>query len=147
MTLWLPRGSRMSQVRPGGCPRELVEPASISTMTDGMGSLPGAGRLDRRAGLRTRQGRAAPGWRASSYEVTPSGWVMPRERPADRSQASRCGSRILGQAAPGRVTSARRRAEAGVDLPGDVTLQAADDLRLGLSFFGAAFDVGAGGRV
>jgi hypothetical protein len=30
----------MSQVRPGGCPRELVEPASISTMTDGMGSLP-----------------------------------------------------------------------------------------------------------
>src|SRR5580700_8448721 len=81
-----------------------------------------------------KTGKGRSGWRASSYKVTPSGWVMPRERPADRSQASRCGSRILGQAAPGRVTSARGRAEAGVDLPGDVTFQAADDLGLGLSF-------------
>ena len=39
------------------------------------------------------------------------------------------------------------RAQVRVDLAGDVTLQAADDLGLGLSFFGAAFDVGAGGRV
>ena len=39
------------------------------------------------------------------------------------------------------------RAEVGVDLPGDVTLQAADDLGLGFPFFGAPFDVGAGGRV
>ena len=35
----------------------------------------------------------------------------------------------------------------GVDLPGDVSLQAADDLGLGLPFAGAALDVGAGGRV
>jgi hypothetical protein len=41
--------------------------------------------------------------RASSYEVTLSRSVMPRGRPTDRSQASRCGSRILGQAAPGKV--------------------------------------------
>ena len=43
--------------------------------------------------------------------------------------------------------SAGGRAEVRVDLPGDVALQAADDLGLGLSFAGAAFDVGAGGRV
>ncbi len=36
MTLWLPRRSRMSQVRPGGRPRELVEPVSIWTVTAGM---------------------------------------------------------------------------------------------------------------
>ena len=39
------------------------------------------------------------------------------------------------------------RAEAGVDLAGDVTLQAADDLRLGFAFRRAAPGVGAGGRV
>ena len=39
------------------------------------------------------------------------------------------------------------RAQLAVDLAGDVTLEAADDLRLGLSFGGAALGVGAGGRV
>ncbi len=34
-----------------------------------------------------------------------------------------------------------------VDLAGDVALEAADDLGLGLSFFGAALYAGAGGRV
>ena len=57
------------------------------------------------------------------------------------------GSRILGQAVPGVYGSVGGRAQVGVDLAGDVALQAADDLGLGLSFFGAAFDVGAGGRV
>ena len=38
-------------------------------------------------------------------------------------------------------------AEVAVDLAGDVALEAADDLRLGLSFCRAALDVGAGGRV
>jgi hypothetical protein len=38
------------------------------------------------------------------------------------------------------------RAEVGVDLAGDVTLQAADDLRLGFPFGHAAFGVGAGAR-
>jgi hypothetical protein len=57
------------------------------------------------------------------------------------------GSRILGQAVPGVCGSVGSRAQVGVDLAGDVTLQAADDLGLGLSFFGAPFDVGAGGHV
>src|SRR5713101_7017725 len=39
------------------------------------------------------------------------------------------------------------RAEVAVDLAGGVTLQAADDLRLGFPFGGAALGVGAGGRV
>jgi hypothetical protein len=43
--------------------------------------------------------------------------------------------------------SARDGAEVGVDLAGDVTLEAADDLFLRQAFFGAAFDVGACGRV
>ncbi len=38
-------------------------------------------------------------------------------------------------------------AEVGIDLAGDVTLQAADDFLLGFSFGCAAFDIGAGGRV
>ena len=39
--------------------------------------------------------------RAGSYEVTPSRSVMVRGRPADRSKASGCGSRLAGQAVPG----------------------------------------------
>ena len=57
------------------------------------------------------------------------------------------GSRILGQAVPGVYGSAGSRAQVGVYLTGNVALQAADDLGLGFSFLGAAFDVGAGGRV
>jgi hypothetical protein len=70
-----------------------------------------------------------------------------RGRPADRSQASGCGSRLLGQAVPGVGASARGGAEVGVDLAGDVALEAADDLGFGFPFRGAAFGVGAGGRV
>ena len=39
------------------------------------------------------------------------------------------------------------QAELAVDLAGDITLEAADDLRLGLAFGRAALSVGAGGRV
>ena len=78
----------------------------------------------------------------------PAGQEWGRGRPADRSQASRFrGSRISGQAVPGVYGSVSGRAQVRIDLTGDVALQAADDLGLGLSFFGAAFDVGAGGRV
>jgi hypothetical protein len=57
------------------------------------------------------------------------------------------GSRILGQAVPGVYGSAGSSAQVRIDLTCDVTLQAAADLGLGLSFLQAAFDVGAGGRV
>jgi hypothetical protein len=45
------------------------------------------------------------------------------------------GSRFLGQAVPGVYGSAGGRAQVGIYLTGDVALQAADDLGLGLSFF------------
>src|SRR6516165_10336869 len=71
-----------------------------------------------------------------------------RGRPANRSQASiGCGSRLGGQAAPGAWASAGAWAQVGVDLAGDVTLEAADDLFLGEAFLAAPVDVGAGGRV
>ena len=57
------------------------------------------------------------------------------------------GSRLLGQAVPGVGASARCGAEVGVDLAGDVALEAADDLGLGFSFRGAPLGVGAGSRV
>ena len=72
---------------------------------------------------------------------------MVRGRPADRSQASRRGSRIWGQAVPGVGASARGGAEVGVDLAGDVAFEAADDLGFGFSFCGAPLGVGAGGGV
>jgi hypothetical protein len=57
------------------------------------------------------------------------------------------GSRLRSGRPRGFWASAGGRAEVAVDLAGDVTLQAADDLRLGLSFGRAALGVGAGGRV
>jgi hypothetical protein len=50
------------------------------------------------------------------------------------------GSRILGQAVPGVCGSVSSRAQVRIDLTGDVTLQAADDLSLGFPFFDAASD-------
>jgi hypothetical protein len=60
MTIRWPRRSRMSQLRPGGRPRQLVEPVSIWTVTAGMADyFPGvvevAGALPGVLGLRTRQ--------------------------------------------------------------------------------------------
>ena len=51
-----------------------------------------------------------------------------------------CGSRFEGQAVPGELALAGC-AEVAVDLAGDVTLQAADDLLLGQAFPGAPLDV------
>jgi hypothetical protein len=111
---------------------------------NGLGFGPGNGVL---AGVADKTGKGRSRWRASSYELTPSRWVRPRGRPADRSQASGCVSRLAGQAAPGMVCRARGGPEVRVDLAGDVTLEAADDLFLRQAFLSAAFDVGAGGRV
>src|SRR5689334_19168023 len=78
------------------------------------------------AGLRTRQGGAT---RAGSYEVTSSRSRGPGDGRRIVSRPAGCGSRIEGQAVPGSVAAlAGRRAQAGVDLAGDVTLEAADDL-------------------
>src|SRR5690348_4590722 len=67
-------------------------------------------------------------------------------RPADRSKASTgCGSRFAGQAAPGARRASAAGAQVTVDLAGDVTLEAADDLLLSQAFLGAPLDVGAGG--
>jgi len=55
---------------------------------------------------------------------------------------------IIGSGRPRSFRAlAAGRAEVAVYLAGDVTLQAADDLRLGFPFGGAALGVGAGGRV
>ena len=51
------------------------------------------------------------------------------------------GSRISGQAVPELWALAAGRAEVGIDLPGDITLQAADDLGLGFPFRRAALGV------
>src|SRR6266536_3394862 len=78
------------------------------------------------AGLRTRQG-----------------WASVMARKLLLGHASRSEMR------PGTADEALAggRAEVGVDLAGDVTLQAADDLGLGFPFSRAPLDVGAGGRV
>ena len=53
------------------------------------------------------------------------------------SRSARCDSRLVGQAVPEMVASVGGPEEVVVDLPGDVTLQAANDLALGLAFFEA----------
>src|SRR6266487_3694439 len=99
------------------------------------------------AGLRTRQGRSTR-VRESSYKVTPSRSKMRPGTAGESFEGQQVrGSRLWGQAVPGVCGSAGSRAQVGVDLTGGVTLQAADDLCLGLSFFRAPLDVGAGGRV
>ena len=60
-------------------------------------------------------------------------------------RSARGDSRIVGQAVPEVTASVCGPKEVVVDLPGDVTLQAADDLGLGLAFFEATFDVDLGG--
>src|SRR5438034_14345 len=56
-----------------------------------------------------------------------------------------CGSRLAGQAVPGAGVSVSGGAQAGVDLAGDVTLEAADDLCLRQPLGGAPLGVGGGG--
>src|ERR1022692_4401876 len=72
MTLWWPRRSRMSQVRPGGCPRVLEEPVSIWTVMGGMaGPFPGSGAgegvVAGAAGVADKTGMGRSGGAASSY--------------------------------------------------------------------------------
>ena len=50
---------------------------------------------------------------------------------------------ISGPGRPGSSEGSAAGAQVVVDLAGDVTLQAADDLLLGQAFFGAPVDVGA----
>ena len=95
--------------------------------------------------VRTRQGGAARGARAGSYEVTWSGRPgQDRGRPADHRQASTDAAATLrARPSPGSGALAGG-AQVAVDLAGDVTLQAADDLLLRQAFGGAPFGVGAG---
>jgi hypothetical protein len=72
---------------------------------------------------------------------------MGRGRPADHEKASKMRQPNTGPGRPRGRASARCRAEVGIDLAGDVALEAADYLCLGFSFCGAALGVGAGGRV
>ena len=95
--------------------------------------------------VRTRQGGAARGARAGSYEVTWSGRPgQDRGRPADHRQASTDAAATLrARPSPGSGALAGG-AQVAVDLAGDVTLQAADDLLLRQAFGGAPSGVGAG---
>ena len=78
----------------------------------------------------------------------PAGWKWARGRPTNRSKASRfAAADYRVRPSPELWALAAGRAEVGIDLAGDVTLQAADDLRLGFPLGRAAFGVGAGGRV
>src|SRR5450755_84901 len=99
------------------------------------------------AGVADKTGKGRSGWRASSYDVTPSRSDGPRDGRRIVSRPARMRQPIRGSGRPRECASARGGAKAGVGLAGDVTLEAADDLRLGLTFGCAAFDVGAGGRV
>ena len=73
---------------------------------------------------------------------------MGRGRPTNRSKASRfAAAEYRVRPSPELGALAAGRAEVGIDLAGDVTLQAADDLRLGFPFGRAALGVGVGGRV
>src|SRR6516165_2863469 len=87
-------------------------------------------------------------WRAGFYQVTESaGWIgVPGA--ADRSLAGqRMRQPICGSGRPRKTGALAGRAQVRVDLAGDVTLQAADDLLLGQAFLAAPRDVGAGGRM
>ena len=101
------------------------------------------------AGLRTRQGWAAPGG-ARKLLLGHAQQVRGEAGDGRRIVRRPAGSRQpnIGSGRPRSFRAlADGRAQVAVDLAGDVTLQAADDLCLGFAFFGAALGVGAGGRV
>jgi hypothetical protein len=97
--------------------------------------------------VRTGQGCSAPGGGKALIRSRSAGLWCPGDGRRIVSQASRCGSRLAGQAGPRECVLAGGGAEVGVDLAGDVALEAADDFLLGFSFGCAAFGVGAGRRV
>jgi len=100
------------------CPLDSTGPHDAPMSCQGSGGFstasvlgPGNGVL---AGVADKTGRGRSGWRASSYEVTPSRWVMPRGRPADRSQASTdAAADYRVRQPPGWCVSPRRRVGAG----------------------------------
>src|SRR5215470_16349051 len=98
---------------------------------------PGAG-ADKTGSGRSRR-------RAGSYEVTK--FSGPDRRNPGAAGGSLAGQQvrqpISGSGRPGKHSSAAS-AKAGIDLAGDVTLQAADDLLLRQAFFGTPVDVGTG---
>ena len=150
MTLRWPRRSRMSQVRPGGCARVLVEPVSISTLTAGMACFLGfSGRCSGRfcwdadktgTGRSGVEGKLLLGHAASRQADGAGDGRRIVRRPAGAAADYRV------RPSPGQVGVSGRRGGGGSSR-GRRTLEAADDFRLGFSFCGAAFDVAAGGRV
>ena len=98
---------------------------------------------------RNRTSGHSPGTRSGP----PNGgakWAVPTRPPwrsptTTRRRSAHGDSRFVGQAVPEMVASVSGPEEVVVDLAGDVTLQAADDLGLGLAFFEASFDVDLGG--
>ena len=86
--------------------------------------------------------------RAGFYQVTKVSSCGNRARGGRRIVEGQhvCGSRLAGQAAPGACGSGAG-SQVGVDLAGDVALQAADDLLLRQPFRSAPPDVGASGPV
>src|SRR5271169_1761183 len=82
---------------------------------------------------------------ASQYIADPAAVLTQVEEAAWKSALAGqhgCGSRLAGQAVPGSGALAVGGAEVAVDLAGDVTLQAADDLFLRQALFTAPLDVG-----
>ena len=100
------------------------------------------------AGVTGKTGKSRPGGGQQALMRSRgqrAGWLS-RGRPTNRSKASTdAAAEYRVRPPPGQVSA--RGAEVGAGLAGDVSLEAADDLGLGFPFFGAAFDVGAGGRV
>jgi len=99
--------------------------------------------------LRTRQGWAAPG---GACKLLLGHAQQVRDGAGDGRRIVRrpAGSRQpdIGSGRPRSFRAlAAGRAEVAAGLAGDVALEAADDLRLGLPFGGAAPGTGAGGRV
>src|SRR5215471_2519341 len=92
-----------------------------------------------------KTGRGRSRWMASSYLVRLRSLGSPGTAGESLAGQHGCGSRIKGQAVPGGAEAlAGGRTQVGVDLAGDVSLEAADDFLLRQAFFGAPAGVGAG---
>ena len=86
-------------------------------------------------------------WRESSYEVTLSKSCGAPGTAGGSFAGQRLRQPISGPDRPRECALAGGDAEVGIDLAGDVALQAADDFLLGFPLGCAAFGVGAGSRV
>src|SRR6266702_3278378 len=99
---------------------------------------------------------AAEGGQDRDGPLVAEGRLLYRSRNSAVPKGARGGRRIVRRPAPVAAADSRARpprelgasaagAQVAVDLAGNVTLQAADDLLLGQALFGAPLDVGAGG--